>query len=76
MSLNCAKREGFRIDRRREGRRRIRVGDGTEAETVGQKYVYNLCPDWREAETGPSGDPDVPSPGFSVTEPFTSSLAT
>ncbi|KAN0094254.1 hypothetical protein V8E51_017438 [Hyaloscypha variabilis] len=54
MSLKCAKREGFQIDRRREARRRIRVGDGTEAETIGQVYVYNLSLDWRKAPTTPN----------------------
>ena len=51
MSLKCAKREGFRIDRRREARRRIRVGDATETETVGQVYIYKLNLDWRKAPT-------------------------
>jgi len=51
MSLKCAKREGFQIDRRREARRRIQVGDGTETETIGQVYVYNLGLDWRKAPT-------------------------
>ncbi|KAH6714408.1 hypothetical protein BKA61DRAFT_655910 [Leptodontidium sp. MPI-SDFR-AT-0119] len=55
MSLKCAKREGFQIDRRREARRRIQVGDGTETETIGQVYVHNLSLDWRKAST-----PDIP----------------
>lgn len=56
MSLKCAKREGFQIDRRREARRRVKVGDGTETETIGQVYVYSLGLDWRKAIT-----PDVPA---------------
>lgn len=51
MSLKCAKREGFQIDRRREARRRIRIGDGTETETIGQVCIYNLSLDWRKAPT-------------------------
>ncbi|KAH8790393.1 hypothetical protein F5882DRAFT_517283 [Hyaloscypha sp. PMI_1271] len=51
MSLKCAKREGFQINRRREARRRILVGDGTEAETIGQVYIHNLSMDWRKAPT-------------------------
>jgi hypothetical protein len=64
MSLDCAKRKGFYIDRRREARRRIKIGDGTEVETVGQVYVHNLGLDWREAETEslpPINDPRLPS---------------
>lgn len=56
MSLKCAKREGFHIDRRREARTRIQVGDGTETETIGQVYVHSLGLDWRKAET--IQDPD------------------
>ncbi|PVH73364.1 hypothetical protein DL98DRAFT_576346 [Cadophora sp. DSE1049] len=51
MSLKCAKREGFTIDRRRESRRRIRVGDGSETETIGMVHVYNLSLDWRKEQT-------------------------
>ena len=51
MSLKCATREGFHIDRRREARRRIRVGDGTETETIGQVHVSALSLDWRRKVT-------------------------
>lgn len=51
MSLECAQREGFDIDRREMSRRRIKFGDGTEAETAGQVYVYNLGFDWSQPET-------------------------
>jgi len=51
MSLHCAKREGFRIDRRREARIRIQVGNATEAETVGQVQVHSFSLNWREAPT-------------------------
>ena len=56
MSLKCAKREGFHIDRRREARTRIQVGDGTETETIGQVYVHSLGLDWRKAETSSTDD--------------------
>jgi hypothetical protein len=56
MSLRCTKREGFHIDRRREARTRIQAGNGTETETIGQVYVYNLSLDWRKAETESSED--------------------
>jgi hypothetical protein len=64
MSPNCAKRQGFFIDRRREAQRRIRVGDRTEAETIGQVYVHNLGLDWREAETEVPDDPAWISDSF------------
>jgi len=51
MSLKCARREKFQIDRRREARRGIRIGDGTESETIGQVYIYNLSLDWRKPPT-------------------------
>ncbi|KAL3418102.1 hypothetical protein PVAG01_09817 [Phlyctema vagabunda] len=51
ISSECAKREGFHIDRRREARRRIRVGDGNHTETIGQVYIYNISLDWRTPET-------------------------
>jgi hypothetical protein len=59
MSLKCAKREGFQINRRREARRRILVGDGTEAETIGQVYIHNLSMDWRKASTTSRSSIDV-----------------
>lgn len=61
MSLECAKREGFYIDGREKARMRIRLGDGTEAETIGQVHIYNLSLDWREPITlsMPSHDPDL-----------------
>jgi hypothetical protein len=65
MSLECAKRGGFQIDRRREARRRIQVGDGTETETIGQVYVENLSLDWRKAESDPSCE-QPPAPPFDI----------
>jgi hypothetical protein len=60
MSLKCAKRGEVHIDRRRECRQRVRVGDGSEPEIIGQVYVSNLALDWRSPET------DSPeSPGLS-----------
>lgn len=54
MSLHCAKREGFYIDTREEARRCVQLGDGTEAETIGQVYVSNLSLNWREPSTEPT----------------------
>ncbi|RFU30696.1 hypothetical protein B7463_g5670, partial [Scytalidium lignicola] len=51
MSLDCAKREGFDIDTRPEVRRRVQVGDGTEVETIGRVYIYNLQFDRRKPES-------------------------
>lgn len=53
MSLACAEREGFRIDRRMEARTQIVVGSGKVIETLGQVYVSNLTLDWREPEAEP-----------------------
>lgn len=53
MSLACAEREGFRIDRRMEARTQIEVGSGKVIETLGQVYVSNLTLDWREPEAEP-----------------------
>ncbi|KAH8816615.1 hypothetical protein F5884DRAFT_873315 [Xylogone sp. PMI_703] len=51
MSLECAKKKRFDIDTRPEVRRRVRVGDGTEVETIGRVYIYNMEFDWRKPET-------------------------
>jgi hypothetical protein len=61
MSLDCANREGFRIERRREAHRRIQLGDGTQTETIGQACIYNPSLDWRKAE---SMLPDDPSSSY------------
>ncbi|KFY34896.1 hypothetical protein V494_06388 [Pseudogymnoascus sp. VKM F-4513 (FW-928)] len=53
MSLACAEREGFRIDRRPEARTKIAIGNGDVIETLGQVYVSNLTLDWREPEAEP-----------------------
>jgi hypothetical protein len=50
MSLQCAEREGFRIDRREEARTYIEVGNGNVIKTIGQVYVSNITLDWREPE--------------------------
>lgn len=42
ISLECAKNNGFRIDRRREYRTRIQVVDGTQAETAGEVWISSL----------------------------------
>ncbi|KFY14265.1 hypothetical protein V492_02727 [Pseudogymnoascus sp. VKM F-4246] len=57
MSLTCAEREGFRIDRRPEARTKIAVGNGDVIETLGQVYVSNLTLDWREPEAEPPERP-------------------
>ncbi|OBT63251.1 hypothetical protein VE03_07787 [Pseudogymnoascus sp. 23342-1-I1] len=57
MSLECAEREGFQIDRRMEARAQIVVGSGKVIETLGQVYVSNLTLDWREAEAEPPERP-------------------
>ncbi|KFY55625.1 hypothetical protein V496_06947 [Pseudogymnoascus sp. VKM F-4515 (FW-2607)] len=57
MSLACAEREGFRIDRRTEVRTEIVVGNGEVIETLGQVYVSNLTLDWREPEAEPPEQP-------------------
>lgn len=54
MSLPCAQREGFRVDRRTEARTQIVVGNGEAIETLGQVYVSNITLDWREPEAEPS----------------------
>ncbi|KAL5351456.1 hypothetical protein ACLOAV_003315 [Pseudogymnoascus australis] len=54
MSLACAQREGFRVDRRAEARTQIVVGNGEVIETLGQVYVSNITLDWRESEAEPS----------------------
>ncbi|KAK9419180.1 hypothetical protein SUNI508_01157 [Seiridium unicorne] len=70
MSLDYAKREGYQIDRRRECRRRLQFGDGSQADTVGQVYIHNLTLDWRGSETRPVpmspplADMDVNAPSF------------
>ncbi|KAK9780543.1 hypothetical protein SCAR479_02658 [Seiridium cardinale] len=70
MSLEYAKREGYQIDRRREFRRRLQFGDGSQADTVGQVYVHNLTLDWRGSETRPVpmapplADMDANAPSF------------
>lgn len=51
MCPKCAKREGFPIDSRPECKSHVQFGDGTQAETIGQVYIYNLTLDWRSAET-------------------------
>ncbi|KAE8441296.1 hypothetical protein EG329_005526 [Mollisiaceae sp. DMI_Dod_QoI] len=56
ISHKCAKREGFPINTQPEARHYVRFGDGTQSETVGQVYVYNLTLDWRSAETKIAGD--------------------
>ncbi|OBT43773.1 hypothetical protein VE00_06272 [Pseudogymnoascus sp. WSF 3629] len=53
MSLACAEREGFRIDKRIEARTQIAVGNGKVIDTLGQVYVSNLTLDWREPEAEP-----------------------
>lgn len=61
MSLACAEREGFRIDRRMEARTQIVVGSGKVIETLGQVYVSNLTLDWREPEADhPEQSPHTP----------------
>src|ERR1022692_4255743 len=48
MSPNCAEREGFRVDTRKETRRYVQFGDVTETETIPDpKEVYD---DERHAE--------------------------
>jgi len=70
ISLKAAKREGFHIDRRREARTRIRVGDGTEAETIGQIYVQNLSLDWGKEETKlPGADGPTATPAILTSDP-------
>ncbi|RYP22341.1 hypothetical protein DL765_001693 [Monosporascus sp. GIB2] len=51
MSLSYAKKEGHHIDRRREVRKRLQFGDGSQADTVGQVIVSNLTLDWRRPAT-------------------------
>ncbi|RYP79975.1 hypothetical protein DL769_002681 [Monosporascus sp. CRB-8-3] len=51
MSLSYAKREGHHIDRRRQVRKRLQFGDGSQADTVGQVIVSNLTLDWRRPAT-------------------------
>ncbi|RYP34337.1 hypothetical protein DL767_004331 [Monosporascus sp. MG133] len=51
MSLSYAKREGYRIDRRLEVRKRLQFGDGSHADTLGQVIVSNLTLDWRRPAT-------------------------
>jgi hypothetical protein len=69
MSLKCAKRGGFHIDRRRECRRRVRVGDGSEAETIGQVYVSNLGLDWRSPETHSPESPGLSNLSLGPSDP-------
>ncbi|KFY00290.1 hypothetical protein O988_03394 [Pseudogymnoascus sp. VKM F-3808] len=64
MSLQCAEREEFRIDRREEARTYIEVGNGNVIETLGQVYVSNLTLDWREPEAEfPEQPPPKPANG-------------
>ena len=62
MSLECAAREGFRIDTRVEARTQIILGNNKQIETTGQVYVSNLTLDWREPETdSPEQSPHTPA---------------
>jgi hypothetical protein len=51
MSLACAEREGFYIDKRREGHLRLQIADGSEIKTVGQVHVSLLSLDLRRNQT-------------------------
>jgi len=51
MSLTCAEREGFRIDRSFDARQLLQVANGTVIETVGSVYVKTLSLDWRQPAT-------------------------
>ncbi|KFY73912.1 hypothetical protein V499_06042 [Pseudogymnoascus sp. VKM F-103] len=62
MSLECAAREGFRIDARIEARTTILLGNNKKIETLGQVYVSNLTLDWREPESDlPEQSPHAPA---------------
>jgi hypothetical protein len=42
MSLGCARRRGFKIDRRESGRTRVMLPDQTIVETLGQMHISSL----------------------------------
>jgi hypothetical protein len=51
ISLACAEREGFYINRSCEAQQRLQVADGSEVQTVGRVYIPSLSLDWRKDQT-------------------------
>jgi hypothetical protein len=51
ISLACANREGFHINKSPEGCIRLQVADGSEVQTVGQVYVSSLSLNLRMEQT-------------------------
>jgi hypothetical protein len=63
MSLACAERERFTIDRQEEAKSLIQVGNGEVIETIGQVHVANLGLDWRKpVSEGSQREKPGPSP--------------
>jgi hypothetical protein len=76
ISFKCAKRGRFHIDRRRECRQRVRDGDGSEVETIGQVYVSNMGLDWRSPETDSPESPNLSNLPLGASDPNLSTSTT
>jgi hypothetical protein len=55
MSLACATREGFHMNKSPEGCIGLQVADGSEVETIGQVYVSSLSLNLRMEQSVSSG---------------------